>query len=183
MKNNKGTSIIEIVVSISLISIILTLLINLFINLRYTYMKSKKITEYKVFTNSVVNIISKDIDEYGLYKCEPIDCQPENNRLKLIYNKYRETRVSERIQKELKIEKKNNDYYLSYKYVIDNSNEDNKLTFLEKSQNFYKKIPESSIEPKINVEKSKNINYYKITIPIMNNTEKNDITILAEKIS
>lgn len=180
MRNNKGMTVTEVIMSIVLISIILLFLIGLFINVRGDYNSSKQKAEYEVLKSNIIKSVGDDIEKYGIYSIT----KQENNsdgscfKLLIVYNAYRETEVNERIKKELTTEKRNGKVYLSYKFFSDESDS---LTSRELMLNMVREIPSYNDRLKIYVEKLVSNKYVKINIPIKDNLYNSyDINIYGE---
>lgn len=169
--NNKGMSLVEIMVSVALVSIVLVFLMNLFIGIRQNYNRSKENAEYEIFVSNVINAVGSDIESYGIYTIEAV---PSSNSVIITFNTYRETNLSERIKKELKIYDLRGEYYISYKYASDTSG----ITSSEEASTLIRKIPGNNA-PVIALKSAKQIDstltikYSKIEIPLYNKTGDN----------
>lgn len=185
--NNKGMTMVEIIVSIALVSIVLILLMNLFLNVNSQYNNSKLASDYEVLASNVLKSIGDDIEKYGVYSIEE---NTSENSVKITYNAYRESKLNERITKILRVYSTTNSdgkqiIYISYRYDSSLSS----LTSKELSYNIVRQIPNADITPKIIVEQidglnrdyNENYKYAKITIPLVDMKDnKYDIHIYCE---
>lgn len=137
--NNRGMTMMEIIVSIALISIVILFLMNLFVSVRGTYNQSKTNSEYEVLVSNIINAISKDIEKYGL---KNIECTRNScNKMKITFNSLRESNPGEYIEKTLEITNpitKSNSY-INYMYS------NTKVTSQEKATTMTRKIPDNAI--------------------------------------
>ena len=185
--NNKGMTMVEIIVSIALVSIVLILLMNLFLNVNSQYNNSKLASDYEVLASNVLKSIGDDIEKYGVYSIEE---NTSENSVKITYNAYRESKLNERITKILRVYSTTNSdgkqiIYISYRYDSSLSS----LTSKELSYNIVRQIPNADITPKIIVEQidglnrdyNENYKYAKITIPLVDMKDnKYDIHIYCK---
>lgn len=170
MVNKKGMTLVEMIVSIVLISIVLILLMNLFINIRSVYNKSKIQSDYNMLSSTIIKVVSTDIENYGLkdvqYKTG------SHGALVLTFNSFRPTKLSEPIVKVLKIYEKNNRFYISYAYDSDLTDD---LTSTERTSSEIRTIPEDAYIDRtnlINFEQkslSSSEKLVKIKIPLTDN--------------
>ena len=185
--NNKGMTLVEVIVSIVLISIVLVLIMNLFLNVQSQYNSSKLASDYEVLASNVLKSVGSDIEKYGVYS---IDENTSDNSIKITFNTFRETKLNERITKILRVYS-NTDvdnkmvYYISYRYDPTLSD----LTSKELSYNIARAIPNADSLPMINIERidgqnastGKNYKYAKISIPLNDMKDnKYDINIYCE---
>ena len=63
-------TLIEIIVTITLLGIVLLFLMNLFLKVRNTYNKSSVQADYNMLVATMIKAIGNDIDDYGLYSVE-----------------------------------------------------------------------------------------------------------------
>lgn len=116
MKLNKnGMTLVEIIVSIALISLVLIFLMGLFIKVRGTYNQSKIQSDYEILTGNIIKSVGDDIENYGLYSIE-YENPSKKDALIFTFDEFRETKLSERIKKTLRVYFRNNKYYISYSY-------------------------------------------------------------------
>ncbi len=142
MKNNRGTTLIEIALSIGLISIVLIFLMNLFLNVRNTYNQSKIQADYNTIVSTITNAIGSDIEEYGVKSVSYISGIDNNGGILITYNDYRPTKLSENIQKVLSVKRDGNNYSISYAY---NSSYTENITSSERVTNVVRTLPEDSV--------------------------------------
>lgn len=117
--NKKGMTLVEVIVSISLISLVLIFLMGLFINIRGTYNRSKIQSDYEILNANIIKAVGDDIENYGLYSVEYLD--PTKSAVVLTYDEFRPTNLSERIKKVLRVYFDKNKYFISYAYESDSS--------------------------------------------------------------
>ncbi len=177
--NRKGTTMVEIIVSIALISIVLIFLMNLFITLRQVYNQSKFQADYYMLDSNIIEAVSDDIDNYGLHE---INYGANNDEIVITFNTFRPTKLSERIKKVLKVYTKYNAksdsdrYYIEYTYDSSLTN----LTSTERTNSITRIAPEEAIFGTMNLEKKDlgEKSLAKITIPISDKSyNKYDIHI------
>lgn len=145
--NNKGMTMTEVMVSIALISIVLIFLMNLFLKVRGLYNQSKIRSDYEILSSAIINAVGSDIDKYGIYSVEYLEKIEDENgiasEIKFTFDSYRPTKLSERIEKILRVEYKDvgnqRDYYISYSY----QNPD--ITSEERVTNIIRLAPEDSV--------------------------------------
>ncbi len=101
--NKKGMTLIEIIVSLALISVVLIFLINLFINIRRMYNTSKANADYDMQIARIVKAIGDDIDRYGLYCIGDVSSGSEGNSYILIFNADRTNKKGQPIKKVLSL--------------------------------------------------------------------------------
>ena len=116
--NKKGMTMMEIIVSIALISIVLIFLMNLFIRVRGTYNQSKIQSDYDMLVANIIKAVGNDIDTYGLRSIE-YETPGKKDALILTFNTFRPYNLSERIRKVLRVYFKDNKFYISYAYETD----------------------------------------------------------------
>ncbi len=139
--NKKGMSMVEIIVSIALISIVLTFLMNLFLRIRTTYNQSAVQADYNILVANIVKAIGDDIDNYGLSE---IEYETEGNKSAIIltFNAFRLNHLSDRIRKVLRVYFRNNKFYISYsyesKYTLD-------ITSVERSTSVIREMPDDVV--------------------------------------
>lgn len=135
--NKRGISMVEMIVSIALISVVIIFLMNLFLNIRMTYNLSKTASNYEIVVSSIIKAVGSDIEKYGLY-----DVKTGEDSLTLIYDDYRPTKLSERIQKVIRVTKSDNDIYtISYGYEKDTTVD---MTSSERVTNVKRDLPEGA---------------------------------------
>lgn len=115
ISNKKGMTLIEIIVTITLLGIVLLFLMNLFLKVRNTYNKSSVQADYNMLVATMIKAIGNDIDDYGLYSVEYENLE-KRDAIILTFNSFRPSNLSERIKKIVRVEFKNNEYYISYSY-------------------------------------------------------------------
>lgn len=120
--DKKGMTLVEIIVSLALISIVLIFLMNLFIKVRGTYNQSKIQSDYEILTSNIIKAVGDDIENYGLYSVEYENTSAKSAVI-LTFDEFRPTKLSERIKKVLRVYYKNNHYYISYSYESSSSPE------------------------------------------------------------
>lgn len=177
--NKKGMTLVEVIVSIALISLVLVFLMGLFLKVRGTYNQSKIQSNYEILVSIIIKSVGDDIEKYGLYSVEYED-EAKKDALIITYDAFRETQLSERIRKILRVYFKDNRYFISYAYESEasfnstfNSRTDN-ITSAERITNNIRPIPNDAVidEKKyINMEKKlepDGSSIIKINIPISN---------------
>lgn len=115
MKNNKGMTIMEIVVSIALISIVLIFLMSLFIQVRSTHNESNVKSDYEMLAANTIKAIGDDIDKYGLYDVV-YEQAGDKSSVIFTFNAFRLNHLDDRVKKVLRVYFRNNNYYISYTY-------------------------------------------------------------------
>lgn len=135
MQNKRGMTIVEILVSIALISAILIFLMQLFLNMRTVANQSKTSLEYEMLNANIIKAVGSDIEKYTVYQVEKVD----ENAVRITFNEYRSTSLSERISKVLKVYEGVNTTYISYAYDATN------LTGQERSEAVIREVPPGSI--------------------------------------
>ena len=98
MKNQKGMTLVEIIVSIVLVSIILIFITKLLINVNDLYRKSKQEVDYDVLNTILTDAIGKDILNYGVASASINDSK---NEVTITYNEVRETKLNKQIIKKI----------------------------------------------------------------------------------
>ncbi len=187
--NKKGMTMVEIIVSISLISIVLIFLMNLFVKVRGTYNQSKIQADFDVLNATIIKAIGNDIDLYGLKEVKYIGAESHvtyadrgtYSAVQLTFGEYRPSKLSEPIKKILKVYYSGNRYYVSYGYdsVITNN-----VTSAERLTNVVREAPEGIVfnakhyiqllENGVGVNASNTLNrIVEIKIPV--STEKGNI--------
>lgn len=116
--NKKGVTMVEVIVSVALISIVLIFLMGLFIKMRGVYNQSKIKADYEMINGLIIKAVGEDIENYGLKSVKYKDSN-KKDALIFTFNEFRPTQLSSRIQKVLKVYFKNNTYYISYTYEAD----------------------------------------------------------------
>lgn len=114
--DKKGMTMIEIILSIALISIVLIFLMSLFLKVRGTYNQSKIQSNYETLGANVIKAIGNDIENYGLYSVEYDTDSDANSAVIFTFNTFRPQHLSERIKKVLRVKFDENKYILSYMY-------------------------------------------------------------------
>lgn len=130
--NKKGMTLVEVIVSIVLVSIILIFITKLLISVNSLYKKSKLEVDYEVLNALLIDAISTDIKKYGVN-----EINVTNNAVTITFNSYRESKLDEPIKKRLSLT--SDASYIKYEYVNDN------LTSDERTDNFVRKIPTGAI--------------------------------------
>ena len=115
--NKKGMTLVEIIVSIVLVSIILIFVTRLLITVNGLYKKSKLEVDFEVLNTLLIDAVSTDINRYGVNKIET----DGNKSVIITFNAYRESNLSEHIMKRLS------------------------LTSDERARNFVRKVPDGAI--------------------------------------
>lgn len=182
--NDKGMTLVEIIVSIALISIVLIFLLNLFINVQANYRFSKLQANYDVLVSDVIKIVSDDIIEY---KLEKVDLSEDKKSVKLYFHSYRKSDLSKKIVKEIKIENNSDGIpIISYQF----ENDGTRLTSEENIKTFIRKLPEDIDISDINInveymaEATEDSNYVKIKIPLSDSYDNNyDINIYGKLVN
>lgn len=135
--NKRGISMVEMIVSIALISIVIIFLMNLFLNVRMTYNLSKTASDYEIVVSTITKAVGSDIEKYGLYSIEE-----GKNKLTLIYDEYRPTKLSERIEKVLEVTKSEDGRYtISYGYDKEKTED---MTSDERITNVKRALPDGT---------------------------------------
>ncbi len=146
--NKKGMTLIEIIVSLALISIVVVFLLNLFLNVRNFYNNSKIKADYDMLVSNIVSAVSDDINRYGLESVQEITSVGNHKAYLLTFKTYRPTKLSKKIQKVLEVFPEVEDgglqYYISYTYN----------TKYEQPPNFYKSTDIVSDERLTNIKRS-----------------------------
>ena len=68
--NNKGFSLLEMLVSISILSIVIVFMMHLFANIRNIYTSNREEFEYEILKSKVINTISDDLNDSKLIRYE-----------------------------------------------------------------------------------------------------------------
>ena len=168
----RGVTIIEIIVSLALISIVLIFLINLFLQIRSTYILSKTETDFGTISSTFIKAIGDDIETYGLKNVEYKAGVNNYASLIITFKEYRPTKLSENIKKVLKVYELGNDYYVSYTYDT-SVLEDKNLSSAERLTNIVRELPSSAVlntDMFISVDKleTSKIDAVQISLPIAN---------------
>lgn len=164
MRNKRGMTVVEIIVSIALISVVLIFLMKIFINLRGVTNQSKTDLNYEMLAANVIKAVGKDINKYTVYKVERLD----EHSIRITYNDYRPTSLDERISKVLKVYESGDKFFISYAYDSEN------LTSGERSEAVIREIPDKSIlddTTRVQLKPSKDIfkddkDIFEIKIPL-----------------
>lgn len=118
--NKKGMTLIEIIVSLALISIVIVFLLNLFINIRGVYNNSRTKADYELLVSNITSAVSEDINMYGLESIREITSVDSHKAYLLTFHTYRPTKLSKKIEKVLEVYPEVEDgsirYYISYSY-------------------------------------------------------------------
>ena len=126
-------TLVEIIVSIVLVSIILIFVTRLLITVNGLYKKSKLEVDFEVLNTLLIDVVSTDINRYGVNKIET----DGNKSVIITFNAYRESNLSEYIMKRLSLT--SDAGYIKYEYVNTN------LTSDERARNFVRKVPDGAI--------------------------------------
>lgn len=141
--NKRGMTLVEVIVSLALIAIVLVFLMNLFINVRGTYNKSKIQADYDIITATIDKSVGDDIEKYGLLDVDYDINTSDGSKVVFTFKAYRPSNLSERIQKVLKIyDDAKGNYYVSYAY---DSNITKYITGKERITNVARQLPEDVI--------------------------------------
>lgn len=152
--NSKGMTLVEIIVSLALISIVLIFLLNLFLLIRTTYTASKMEAEYDLIVSNVVDAVSNDISKYGLESVKEIEEVADHAAYLLTFNAYRPTKLANKIEKVLEVYPESKDgiirYFINYSY---NTKYNNPPTFTkitdivsdERKTGISRQIPEDAL--------------------------------------
>lgn len=178
-RNKKGMTMVEIIVSISLISIVLVFLMNLFLKVRSVYNQSKMQADYDMLVSTITKAVGMDIENYGLKSAEFIGS--ENDTVLLTFNAFRPTKLSDPIKKMLKVyfDYETNNYVISYAYQVCSPTKDDPLdayctpniTSAEKSASEIRTVPNSDevvMDSSHYISLTEKNNIVKIKIPISN---------------
>lgn len=162
--NKKGVTLIEMIVSISLISIVMVMLLNLFLSIRNVYNTSKIQADYELITAAIIKSVGDDIADYGLISAEYTS---DENEILLTFDAYRPTNLSERIKKVLKITKQDENYFISYIY---DPKQTQYITKNERMSNISRVLPKDIILDEYQAIKINHLNdtALEIKIPITN---------------
>lgn len=68
--NNKGFSLLEMLVSISILSIVIVFMMHLFANIRNVYTSNREEFEYEILKSKVIKTISDDLNDSKLIRYE-----------------------------------------------------------------------------------------------------------------
>lgn len=68
--NNKGFSLLEMLVSISILSIVIVFMMHLFANIRNVYTSNREEFEYEIIKSKVIKAISDDLNDSKLIRYE-----------------------------------------------------------------------------------------------------------------
>ena len=71
--NNKGFSLVEMLVSISILSIVIIFMMHLFINIRNIYISNNEEFEYEILKSRVIKNISNDLNNNKLISYEKVN--------------------------------------------------------------------------------------------------------------
>ncbi len=164
MLNKRGMTVVEIIVSIALISVVLIFLMKIFINLRGVTNQSKTDLNYEMLAANVIKAVGKDINKYTVYKVERLD----EHSIRITFNDYRPTSLDERISKVLKVYESGDKLFISYAYDSET------LTGGERSEAVIREIPDKSIldeTTRVQLKPSKDIfkddkDIFEIKIPL-----------------
>ncbi len=174
--NKSGVTLVEIIVSLALISAVLIFLMSLFVNVRGTYNTSKAEADYDMLVSTFIRGIGDDIDKYGLLNVEYKEGVSNKSEVILTFNAYRPTKLSQKIKKVLKMYlDSEGTYHLSYAYdadVTDNVVSNERIT------NVVREIPKDGIIDASEVIHIRRLDgkAIEIRVPIMN-AEGTDYTI------
>ncbi len=178
--NKKGMTLVEIIVSIALISTVLIFLMSLFLNVRNTYVTSKAEADYDMLLSTFIKAIGDDIEKYGLIGVEYKAGSGNKNEVIFEFNAYRPSKLSQRIKKVLKVYPTVRDsYQISYVYDATVTED---IVSNERITNVVRETPEGGIidpyEPiQIKPLESKAV---EVKIPLINENGTNyDINIYA----
>ena len=153
--NKKGMTMVEIIVSISLLSIVLIFLMGLFVKIRTTYNQSIIKSDYDILVANILNAIGDDIDEYGLYGVD-YENSEEKSVVIFTYDTFRSSHLSDRIKKILRVYFKNNRFYISYAYESKYTPD---ITSLERISGVVREMPSD-----VSVDRSNYIELYKTPV-------------------
>ncbi len=147
--NRRGMTLVEIIVSIVLISIVLMFLMNLFVKVRGTYNSSMIKADYDMLVATTLKAIGNDIEDYGLQSIEYERDEDGNvvedaGALIFTFNSFRSTNLSERIVKVLRVyfDRSRNKYYLSYAYEAKYTEG---ITSIERATAMSRQIPDEAL--------------------------------------
>lgn len=135
--DKKGMTMVEIILSVALISIVLIFLMGLFLKVRGTYNMSKIQSNYDMLGSNIIKAIGNDIDNYGL-KDVRYETAGDKSSVVLTFNTFRPQHLSERIQKVLRVYFKNNIYYISYAYESQYTSD---ITSVERVSGVIRELP------------------------------------------
>ena len=179
--NNKGLSMVEVIVSIVLVSIVLVFMMNLFLSVKRIQNESAIASEYQILVSNTIKAVSDDIIKYGVQKIEWAN-QGDHTILKMTFNEKRKTNPSENIIKYLKV----TDTYIRYGYNESGTSEaGNEITVDENLTNMIRSIPEDTV---LNYDNELIVLYtdathylFKIVIPILgSDSNYYDINIVGK---
>lgn len=165
--DKRGISLVEIIVSVALVSVVLVFLLNLFMKTRSIYNDSKIESQFEMISSTFIRGIGDDIEKYGLLNVEYLN-PDEKNAIVLTFNAYRPTRLSERIKKVLRVTKnKNGKYSISYTY---DANVTDNIVNVERVTNTVRELPDTGfidVSEPIKINKLEN-KIVEIRVPVSN---------------
>lgn len=103
MKDNKGFTLVELLVSLVLISIVLVFIMGLFVQVRGVYNQSKLNSKFENSRTNILKAIYTDINNYGLISSSVVRVSGKEE-VALTFNDYRPSQPGKRIVKVLKVE-------------------------------------------------------------------------------
>ena len=154
--NNKGFTLIELIVSIGLLSIIMVFMINLFMEARNMFNDSRNITTFESHKRYIIKTLNEDLSNYTIENVSQTD-----TKLELTFKEISTTKT-------LEILKENGNTYLFYGCKTNCSNEEKSIS------NYKELIPKGSVIGKIdfkNVNDTSKLGWVKIPIRIAGKRE------------
>ena len=135
MKSNKGLTIVELVISIVIISIVLTFIMNLYIRVRNIQKSEAIAMEYELTKSIIIDSVGQDIINYGVKKTDP-QTSEKTTTIKITYKNNTEATLS------------TNDTEITYKTIkrkLPNETTIGKMKLTNKDNQLYEiKIPITS---------------------------------------
>lgn len=171
--NKKGITLIEIIVSISLISVVMIFLVSLFLRVNMTYMTGKVNSKYNMLKADIIKAVGDDLENYDLLSAKyyPEYGREKDEAVVFEFDEYRESKLSERIKKVLRVYFEYDEYKISYAYEVDcEEHEDicsDNLTSKERVTTVIRDVPEgTTLGHDKHIEFMENNEIVKIKIPI-----------------
>lgn len=133
--NKKGMTLVEIIVSIVLVSIILIFITRLLITVNGLYKRSKLEVDFEILDTLLIDAVESDVNRYAVKSVST-----DGKSITFIFNAYRESKLDENIVKKLSLT--DDGGYIKYEQV---GSINSPLTSDERAKNFVRKIPDNAI--------------------------------------
>lgn len=92
--NKKGFTLLEVVVSVVLVSLVLTAMLSALVKLKTTYSTSNENTDALVFASSLTRIINNDFEQNGGIRYIECETETDENVCNIILNNNQKRRIS-----------------------------------------------------------------------------------------